>query len=81
MKCRICGDEKHIEFCLAQRQALCAFCKNGMPAKVGRKEFDRAYWQGRASEVLESIKREFYSDYLSSGETLAEYITHTTFSL
>jgi hypothetical protein len=43
---------------------------------VRRIDFDREYWAG-SSGVPESIKREFYSDYLASQHTVAEYIRAT----
>lgn len=77
MYCRICGDENGVKYRPAKRQGLCAGCNRETPAKVGRGEFDRRYWDGDES-VPPHIKREFYSDYLASGKKLDEYIASTT---
>jgi hypothetical protein len=77
MYCRICGNEEGAIHRPRRRQVLCASCSSDTPAKVARARFDRAYWNG-SDDVPEAIKREFYSDYLASTHTLAEYIEATT---
>ncbi len=78
MYCRICGDESGVKYYPAKRQSLCPFCAKDTPRKVGRDAFDKAYWAGDDEPPPEGIKREFYSDYLASSYTLAEYIENTT---
>ncbi len=77
MYCRICGTEKRVTYHVPQRQALCPACAKGMPAKVGREEFDILYWGDEGATVPEGIKREFYADYLASLDTVPRYIRHT----
>jgi hypothetical protein len=86
MYCRICGHTHGLKFYPAKRQTLCKFCAKDTPAKVGRLEFDQAYWTPSiadngdtvACDAPESTRREFYADYLTSNDNLAEYIAHTT---
>jgi hypothetical protein len=78
MYCRICGDERNVSFRPQARQSLCDSCAADTPAKVGRAEFDRVYWRGDDAPPCEAIRREFYSDYLTSTHNLAEYVRRTT---
>ena len=79
MHCNICGDDRTAHYRPNQRQVLCDHCAENTPAKVSRSEFDKAYWnEPEAEQPPESTKREFYSDYLTSCNTLREYITATT---
>ncbi|HUU93201.1 MAG TPA: hypothetical protein VM238_18560 [Phycisphaerae bacterium] len=73
MACRICGDERNVQYYPSKRQALCRSCALDTPRKVARGVFDRLYWRG-AGDVAPSIKAEFYSDYLSSNLALGPYI-------
>ena len=81
--CRICGSEHDVAYRAAQRQSLCQSCWLDTPRKVSRESFDASYWKmedgsdGRA-DVPMSTRNEFYSDYLASNDTLADYIAHTT---
>lgn len=77
MYCKICGDENNISYRPGRRQVLCDTCAKDTPVKVSRSSFDRQYW-GNDPTVNESIKREFYEDYLASKNTLPEYIKATT---
>jgi poly(3-hydroxyalkanoate) synthetase len=74
--CKICGDEK-ASYRARARQTLCDSCASDTPDKVGRTDFDQLYWNGDDT-VTEAIKREFYSDYLASTYTTAQYIKATT---
>ena len=83
MYCRICGDEAGVEYRPQARQSLCRSCADDTPAKVGRSEFEAAYWvdiDGKPTleTVHPAIRREFYEDYLASNYTLAQYIERTT---
>ena len=78
MYCMICGDENSVKYRGGNRGMLCDSCAADTPAKVDRARFDAEYWGAEASNVPESTKREFYSDYRASSNTLADYITTTT---
>ena len=78
MYCRICGTENDVKWHAQNRGALCASCAETTPPKVGRAEFDAAYWGAEAATVPESTRREFYSDYRASCDTLAGYTERTT---
>lgn len=81
MYCRICGDEENVKYYPAKRQTLCTFCAKDTPRKVSRETFDKRYWVSddpNEAPPPESIKLEFYADYLASGDTLDEYIEATT---
>jgi hypothetical protein len=80
MYCRICGTEEKVAYRPGKLQALCDSCNRETPRKVSRSSFDRVYWKGDP-DVGDSIKSEFYSDYLSSECTLSEYIEQTTFAV
>jgi len=71
--CRICGDEENVKYYPAKRQSLCAFCAKDTPRKVSRETFCRAMFAGD-EDCPSSIQRDFYDDYLASGDTLDEYI-------
>jgi hypothetical protein len=77
MYCKICGDERNVAYRPAARQSLCDSCSADTPAKIGRVNFDRWYWDGRAGEVCESTKRDFYEDYLRSNHTFDQYLVVT----
>lgn len=77
MYCNVCGDTKNIKYYYELRQTICPACKIDTPKKVGKVEFDRTYWAGKEDEVSNSIKREFYRDYLSSRFTMQQYIVAT----
>ena len=76
MHCYICGTEKNLV--VKNFRHICRDCSHGMPKKVSRESFDKAYWQGKVNDVPNSIKREFYADYMASYHTLAAYIEETT---
>lgn len=76
MYCRVCGDERNVSYRPRSRQSLCDSCASDTPHKVSRSAFDTEYWHDDPT-VCESTKREFYSDYLSSTHTLAQYIAAT----
>jgi hypothetical protein len=77
MACRVCGAEGGVEYRSRSRMALCGACHKGTPAKVGREEFDRLYWDGDES-VPESTRREFYDDYRTSTHgSVRDYIAAT----
>lgn len=78
IECRICGmNHGGVEYRQDARQYLCRDCYRDTPAKIGREEFDRAYWSN-PEDVPASTKREFYSDYLASTHDLKGYIKATT---
>lgn len=79
MYCQICGirseDVKHR---VTKHRRMCDACSKETPRKAGRVAFDRKYWGVGVDSVPPSTKREFYSDYLSSTQTLDAYIDATT---
>ena len=79
MQCLICGGEGG-QVREEQQLVLCDSCMDGTPAKVGKAEFIAGYFAGDHG-VGAHIAREFYSDYLASKNTLAEYIEKTTFAV
>jgi hypothetical protein len=74
--CRICGADG-AKYQPRKRQALCAWCYGSTPNKLSRAEFDRRYWGSEWEGTPESIRREFYSDYLASSCTFTAYVKHT----
>lgn len=78
MECVVCGEWRGVDWRASQRQALCEACVANTPAKVSRSEFEKIYWSGHADTVPAGIRREFYSDYLSSDLTLTQYVKATT---
>lgn len=79
MYCRVCGVRENVEYRPSKLQTLCDPCSKETPRKIGREEFDAAYWKGEGADTVpESTKREFYSDYKTSTHTLEEYIEATT---
>ena len=81
MYCRICGTESNTKFYPGKRQTLCQGCAEGTPRKASRESFDRQYWGAKFEEVSNGIRREFYSDYLTSMCTVGEYKDSTTTQL
>ena len=82
MHCRICGSEKNTKYYPDHRQTLCKGCAKDTPPKVSRSVFDAFYWDNpNADDPPESVKREFYFDYLTSTYTLEEYKIATTFDI
>lgn len=75
MSCIICGTEG-AHWRPSKRQTLCRECSAETPRKVSRAKFNRVYWG--AEPVSAAIAREFYSDYLASTCSLAQYIRETT---
>jgi hypothetical protein len=67
-----------VEWRPSKRQNLCDPCNAETPRKVSREAFEKRYWGARVNEVPNSVRYEFWSDYLTSSETLANYITTTT---
>jgi hypothetical protein len=81
MYCRICGDEKDVRYYATRRQSLCRSCAKDTPRKVGRESFDRVYWAGD-EHCPESVRREFYLDYLASNHgSVASYAQATSGAL
>jgi hypothetical protein len=76
MYCKVCGDERDVQYYPAKRQTLCPTCAAETPRKVSRRAFDAAYWDGE-DDCPESTRREFYEDYLHSDSTLEDYIERT----
>ena len=76
MYCIICGTEENLV--VKNHRHICNDCAQGMPRKVSRSSFDKAYWRGKANDVPESTKREFYADYFASYHTVSAYIEATT---
>lgn len=77
MMCRICGTEKKVKFYPSKRQALCQYCAEDTPPKVGRESFEAKYWGAEVSNVPDAIRREFYSDYLASSCNVEQYMADT----
>ena len=75
--CRICGDNVS-KYRTRSMMFLCNSCHKTTPSKVTRSYFDNVYWKGEAKTVPFNIKKEFYSDYLTSTLTLKDYILETT---
>ena len=75
--CHVCGAEEAV-FYPACRNWLCQSCRQDTPSKIDRTSFNRKYWGKEISEVPESIRREFYEDYLASTCTFAQYVKDTT---
>ena len=79
MYCRICGSEENVRYYATKRQALCPYCSKDTPPKVNREAFDKKYWAGDNTPPPDSIKREFYADYLASCHgSIESYIEATT---
>ena len=74
-QCRICGSEG-ARYRANARNILCDFCAKDTPAKKTLEEFRAEYFKNENPPL--STIREFYSDYLASKYTLAEYIQETT---
>lgn len=79
--CQICGDCCGVKYYATKRQYLCKACAKDTPAKVSRESFERLYWGKGSADVSEFQKREFYSDYLASSYTVAEYRKATVFEV
>lgn len=75
--CRICGAEG-AKFYGAKRLTLCKGCAKDTPTKICREDFDRYYWGNEFQNVPDSIRREFYEDYLFSTDDVDSYIIATT---
>jgi len=75
--CQICGDTRRVKYYPSKRQSLCAYCATSVPRKVSRAVFDKKYWNGHPENVPIGIRREFYEDYLRSGDTLPQYMKAT----
>ena len=77
--CNICGlsEEEKVRYYPEKRQSLCADCAKHTPSKIGRTEFDRKYWGVKFAETPEGIRKEFYSDYLTSGSSFTKYKQET----
>jgi len=78
MICRICGTDRRVDYRRGPKMVLCTSCTKDTPRKASRITFDKAYWGAGATEVSESIKKEFYSDYKTSTCTVQQYIDQTT---
>lgn len=78
MLCCVCGATDNVGRYWDKRQVLCDACATDTPDKVSRTMFDRLYWGVDYETVPVSMRREFYSDYLASTDTLDEYVIATT---
>lgn len=80
MACFICGETRNVKFRKDLFKYICAYCSPSTPRKVNREAFDKRYWGEieKTEKVPESVKREFYSDYLSSSDNLEAYIAATS---
>lgn len=78
MGCRICGDNNGASYRMLKLQVLCPICDKDTPDKMNRSEFDAHYWGSKLSDIPNSIRREFYSDYLSSSLSFTDYKEQTT---
>jgi hypothetical protein len=81
MYCRVCGDESNTKYRPSKLQTLCDSCNRDTPRKIGRERFDAVFWKSSdPTEPLpcESVRREFYEDYLRSTKTIGEYIAGCT---
>ena len=52
--------------------------KRNTAKRLTRAEFERRYWRGGANTVPAMTRREFYSDYLESGQSFAAYQRSTS---
>jgi len=75
--CRVCGDDRDVRWYATKRQFLCRGCAATTPRKVSRSAFDRLYWDNPET-IPDHVKREFYSDYLTTALTVREYRERTT---
>ncbi len=80
MTCRICGSTKSVKYRNRSNMALCGYCHKDTPAKVSFTTFIKMYF-GDDSDVPQSTKGEFYSDYKTSTHNLQDYILATTTNL
>lgn len=77
MFCRVCGSEENVKVRAdIQCRAICKQCYKGMPKKVSKDIFDLIYWKND-KRIPDSVKKEFYSDYLYSMHDIESYIEHT----
>lgn len=75
--CWVCGDDRGVKYSPSRRMALCPTCLSETPVKVDRETFEAAYWNVETKEIPESVRAEFYDDYLRSSDTLARYCGDT----
>lgn len=92
LSCKICGSENAPYWFEGEWlkiypgkgwQALCLPCAKKTPDKVTREQFEAKYWVNEdgscgAESVSPATRKEFYSDYLASTDTLESYIKTTT---
>ena len=74
--CKLCSHSP-ASFRVKKRQTLCDYCDEAMPVKVSREEFDAKFWMDPV-QIPTSVRKNFYSDYLSSDSDLGGYIICTT---
>jgi ribosome-binding protein aMBF1 (putative translation factor) len=80
MYCKICGSENSsVRVYISKgRQCMCIDCAKDTPRKASPENFHRAYFGSKWQEVPHGIRKEFYSDYLTSTHTVDQYIEATT---
>jgi hypothetical protein len=84
MYCKVCGSEENVKFYPNKLQALCKFCADETPNKVGFDRFVSFYFPGDDiyhGEVPYSTKKEFYDDYRTSTYNLENYKQATSVSV
>ena len=77
MYCKICGTEYKVKFRPSKLQNLCEFCNKETPKKMSKHNFDKKYWGKDFESVPQSVRSEFYSDYLASSNTFKKYLEET----
>jgi len=77
MVCRICGSDNTIVFYLTHMMAMCRPCHAQGVQPIPYADFDDRYWSS-ADDVPCSTRKEFYSDYKTSGLSFERYCEETT---
>jgi len=77
MICRICGSDNQITFYWTHMMAMCRLCHAHGPPPIPYADFDDRYWSG-SDDVPYSTRKEFYSDYKTSGLSFERYCEETT---
>ena len=77
MYCRICGTDKWVEFRMTHMWCLCDLCHLQSAVPIAYSDFDSRYWNP-SDDVSPLTRREFYSDYKSSGLTFEMYRNRTS---
>lgn len=80
--CKICGNERGVEYRERSNMHLCRSCHATTPKKVGFAEFCKGYFDAEPDAMTSAdrwIARDFFSDYRTSTYgSVAEYRAATT---